>query len=54
MKKFGKALLAFIDFGHFINVQNAKGPPDFMQKTRFFILEHNAAISVFSSKMLLP
>jgi hypothetical protein len=54
MKKFEKALLAFIDFGHFINVQNAKGPPDFMQKTRFFILEHNAAICDFYIFVLLP
>ena len=47
-----KGEAALIDFGHFKNVQNAKGRPDFMQKTRFFNLEHNAANSIFSSKML--
>jgi len=52
MQFFHESLLALLENGHFKNVQNAKGPPDFFQKTRFFILEHNALIFVFSYKML--
>ena len=42
-KKFGKAGGQKHEIGHFINVQNAKGPPDFFQKSGFSDLEHNAA-----------
>ena len=51
-KKFGKAGGQKHEIGHFKNVQNAKGPPDFMQKSGFLDLEHNAAICIFSLKML--
>ena len=51
-KKFGQGGGQKTEIGHFKNVQNAKGPPDFMQKTRFSDLEHNAANCNFSLKML--
>ena len=51
-KKFGKAGGQKHEIGHFKNVQNAKGPPDFYQKSGFLDLEHNAAICDFSLKML--
>jgi hypothetical protein len=40
--------------GHLLNVQNAKGPPDFFQKSGFSDLEHNAANCDFSQNLLLP
>ena len=42
-KKIGKGGGQKHEIGHFINVQNAKGPPDFFQKSGFSDLEHNAA-----------
>ena len=53
-KKFGQGGGQKTEIGHFINVQNAKGPPDFFQKRRFSDLEHNAANCDFSQNLLLP
>jgi hypothetical protein len=51
-KKFGQGGGQKHEIGHFKNVQNAKGSPDFYQKSGFSDLEHNAANCDFSLKML--
>jgi len=53
-KKIGKGGGQKHEIGHFKNVQNAKGPPDFYQKSGFLDLEHNAANCVFLCFLLLP
>jgi hypothetical protein len=47
MEGFWASRTALFENGHFKNVQNAKGPPDFFQKSGFSDLQHNAAICVF-------